>query len=89
MQALEAAAGKEGAPGLQGNPGPVGPQGIAGPAGSPGRDVDIDAVAAAVVAKLPPIHVVQRDGRTGEVISEGDVPLGKTLELDFWSGEQK
>jgi len=78
---------------VQGPPGERGPQGEQGPRGTDGEDgqdavFDVEAVAAAMRAALPPIHVVQRDYHTGAVVAERDVALGETLTLRFGAKEQ-
>lgn len=74
-------------PGPAGPPGPAGKDGRDGVAGPAGADatVDLDALADAVARQLPPIHVIQRDANTGEVIAEKNVPLGGDLTLKFGS----
>lgn len=76
--------GRDGADGAQGPMGSAGGIGQTGPQGPPGQDaiVDIDAITAAVLAKLPPIYPMWIDAE-GNVIDEipGGVRLGQTLPL--------
>ena len=75
LQTLPRPAGPAGPPGKDGKAGPPGPQGPPGQSAA----VDVDALAEAVIARLPPIHVqVIRDGK---IIEEADVYLGGTLPL--------
>lgn len=66
-----------------GPPGPQGPQGEKGDPGPAGKDatpVDLEALAAEVAKRLPPIHVTHEDRSTGKV-SEKDVYLGGDLKI--------
>ena len=73
-------AGPQGAPGKDGKAGPIGPRGPAGK-NAELQPIDLDDLAAAVLEKLPPIHVqLIRDGK---IIKTQDVFLGGTLPLNF------
>lgn len=60
-------------------------RGPAGPAGADGVDasVDIDRVAASVLAKLPPIKVALVDGKTKKIIDQEQYRLGETIAFDI------
>lgn len=80
----------ESRPPVQGEPGERGPAGPPGPAGAAGADAvfNADAVAAAVVTKLPPIRFIQRDAQTKQIVAEKLVPLGGELALNFGAAKQ-
>lgn len=64
-------------------PGPAGPQGPAGPPGPPGAAaaVDLEAIAAEVVKRLPPLRFIQLDPYTGEVVDDEIAHLGDSITL--------
>jgi hypothetical protein len=72
-------------------PGPQGergPQGLTGPQGPPGADgrnaeIDIEAIAAAVIAKIPPRRFVLIDGKTRQVIDDESYQPGEAIVLDI------
>ncbi len=80
--------GDRGPEGVRGVSGASGPQGERGPAGAPGpqgppgppAEINLDALAAALIAKLPPIYV--RNIANGQVIEEEPVRLGEILNLE-------
>lgn len=59
--------GADGATGADGAPGPAGPPGPPGPIGAT-PNIDLDALAAAVAQRMPPIYIRTIDGRSGEEI---------------------
>lgn len=72
---------------MPGPAGPAGPQGERGPAGPPGKDgrsatVDLDALAAEVAKRLPPV-VVQTLDEYGHVTQEQQTPLGEPVRLQL------
>jgi hypothetical protein len=83
-----AAASKPGPKGDRGEPGlagPAGPQGPQGPAGADGRDseLDIEAIAAAVIAKIPPRRFILVDGNTRRIIDDENYQTGEPIILDI------
>lgn len=65
---------------IEKQPGQTGPQGPQGPPGE-AASVDIDALATAVAAKLPPIRMIQLDPYTGEPVDDELVYLGDAVRL--------
>jgi S1-C subfamily serine protease len=65
-------------------PGPQGEQGPPGPQGPSGRDceIDIDAIAAQVIAKIPPRRFILVDGATRKVIDDESYQPGEPIVLD-------
>jgi hypothetical protein len=72
-------------PGPQGEQGPQGLTGPQGPPGADGRDceIDIDAIAAAVIAKIPPRRFILVDGATRKVIDDESYQAGEPIVLDI------
>jgi hypothetical protein len=66
-------------------PGPRGEQGPPGPRGPSGRDceIDIDAIAAQVIAKIPPRRFILVDGATRKVIDDESYQPGEPIVLDI------
>lgn len=72
--------GTDGEPGPPGRDGTDGRDGEPGPQGSPGdaAEIDLDALAAAVAERLPPIYFRTVNGRTGDLLAEPDaIRLGE------------
>lgn len=72
----------KGPKGEDGQPGPAGPAGPPGPQGDAVRDavVNYDELTAAVIARLPPIHVQNYD-RNGKLVDEESYPVGTPIRL--------
>lgn len=66
---------------LKGDRGPIGPAGPRGPQGPPGDSVDVDALAEAVIQRLPPIKFRKVNDK-GEIEQEAVVPLGGILDIN-------
>lgn len=71
--------GKDGLAGPTGPPGLMGPKGDTGPAG-PAVTIDLDQLAGAVIARLPPIHVQNYD-RLGRLVDEEFYPYPGPIRL--------
>lgn len=76
-------AGAQGVQGVAGPPGPPGargPEGERGPQGDP-AEIDLEALAAQLVKKLPPIRMIQLDPYTGAPVDDELVYLGDAVKL--------